>query len=168
MDPFLFDLWQSTRGSLGLLVFLALSLAEARGTVRIATIVLLGLAVSGRLGTIGWLLWGFGILAIACFFVSFSTVLVMVPFPQKARETWIELTINRLLPTERPHFEDVAAQIPQGVAFGPLLGLRLLVEAHLWRYGRGYPEDILEGWARLGEGTLGERLETFASLLLNE
>jgi len=164
LDPIFFDLWRSVEGILlwRIPVYCVLALAEASSTILIITGILLVLGLSGRLGSAGWILWGLAIVAYLALLGSLSITLVTVPFPSRPREQWISLSIERHLPAERQEFRTAAERISDSAPFAALLGWRLTVEAHLWRYDRGYPEEVLSKWAKLGEGSVGERLNATA------
>jgi len=143
-------------------VYCVLALAEASSTILIMTGILLVLGLSGRLGSAGWILWGLTIVAYLALLGSLSITLVMVPFPLRARERWISLSMERLLPAEHSQFSESAEAISPTAPFAALIGWRLKVESHLWRFERGYSEEVLAGWARMGEGSIGEKLDATA------
>ena len=164
MDPLFFDLWLSAEGILlwRIPVFLVLALAEAWNTILIATTILVALGISGRLGLMISVFWGLGVVAYISLVISLSIILTTVPYPKTMREKWIELAMERLLPTDHQEFRTAAERISDSAPFAALLGWRLTVEAHLWRYDRGYPEEVLSKWAKRGEGSVGERLNATA------
>jgi len=163
LDPIFFDLWRSVEGILlwRIPVYCALALAQASSTTGILTGILVWLAFSGRLGTVEWTLWALAICLYLALLGSFG-ILMLLPFPSRAREKWIEISMERLLPTECGQFREAAEGILPTAPFAALLGWRLKVESHLWRWGRGYSEVVLARWARIGEGSIGERLTTTA------
>jgi hypothetical protein len=157
-------LWRSVEGILlwRIPVYCVLALAEAWSTILIITGILLVLGLSGRLSITEWLFWGLAIVAYLARLGSVSITLVMVPFPSRARERWISLSMERLLPAEHSQFSEYAEAISPTAPFAALIGWRLKVESHLWRFERGYSEEVLAGWAKKGEGSIGEKLDTTA------
>ena len=164
MDCLFVDLFLSLEGILfwRIPVYFALALAQASSTITLLTGLFLYLAFSGRLGTVEWILWGLAIGAYLALIQTLLWLFVSRPFPPRARERWINLSMERLPPAEHIQFSEAAEAVSPKAPFVTLLGWRLTVEAHLWRFGRGYSEEFLARWARIGEGSIGERLTTTA------